>query len=98
MLNMPLLTPKRVAILTSVFLLLILYGSAYLYARSQHLLIHRTGYHHGHYLANHRITGGDFGTGFNSTMRLASACEILFTPLRWVETVLWYVAQPPRSP
>lgn len=84
---------RRHILRLSFILLLTLYGGGYVYVRTTHLLIHRSGFSLGK-TDNHEIAAGDLGRGFN----LSYPSYAIFTPARWAETCCWYVAYPPGKP
>lgn len=88
---------RRVGIAIAILLLAGLYVGGYLAARSRHYLVHYSGSAYGN-TANHRIGAGDLGTGLNPAYQVAGVCDIIFTPLRWIETGYWYVRYPTDQP
>ena len=74
------------------------YVGAYLWVRSQHYLVHYSGYAHGN-TANHRVSTGDFWTPLASAAPYGPTVSYyLFTPLRWIETGYWYLRYPTNRP
>lgn len=82
----------------------LLYSSAYWGARSNHWLVHRTGYYsvagHGQKLDGHYISQGNFGSPMlspiSSTLQAVSA--FVLWPAAQLELVYWHFATPPGSP
>jgi hypothetical protein len=83
---------KRQWFLASIFL--VLYGVGFGWARSQGILIHRVafateGVARFHF---HSVSTGDFGPGMLQrpvTPLIVSGCYWVFTPLRWLESLVW---------
>ena len=74
--------------------LIVLYCVGYGWARSERILIHRSSFAteggSRHYF--HRVEAGDFGPGLlqrPETPFIISGCYLVFTPLRWLESVVW---------
>jgi hypothetical protein len=73
------------------FFLLTLYCGLYLYVRSNHWIVHRSGFAFGN-TDNHRVVLGDVVT----TQR--HIAYLVFAPLRYAETGYWYVRYPKSEP
>jgi hypothetical protein len=72
------------------------YGGGYLWARSNHALVHRVSFvsDAGKMDFFHRVTAGDFGPGIlqsRGTQIVVTTSYYVFTPLRWFEAVVWHV-------
>lgn len=73
------------------------YPACYVLARTSHLIVHRSSHtydSHGHQVpSSHSVEAGDG--------KMASPNPIIaafFTPLRWIETAVWYVFVPLGKP
>ncbi|MCX5661580.1 MAG: hypothetical protein NTW19_18030 [Planctomycetota bacterium] len=86
---------RRKAIVILLVLTAILYVGGYVHARRQHLLVHRSAYAYGK-TDSHSVDEGDFGPGLLSgnAGQLSLGAWVVFTPLRWTETLYWYVRHP----
>jgi hypothetical protein len=74
--------------------LVVLYCVGYAWARSERILIHRSSFatDGGSRRYFHRVEAGDFGPGLlqgAETPFIIRGCYVLFTPLRWLESVVW---------
>lgn len=74
--------------------LLLSYGAGYAYVRSQRILVHRTSYatEGASRRYFHNVVAGDFGPGLlqgRATPLVVSGCYWTFTPLRWLEALVW---------
>ena len=91
------LTP-RLKIIAAIVVLTALYLGGYAYVRERHWLVHRSTFMYGN-THDHTVDMGDMGTGLNyGGYRRAQASYVVFTPLRWLETMFWYVVHPPGKP
>ena len=87
---------RRVLIL-ALAIVGVLYVAGYSYVRSQHYLVHYSGFVQGN-TDNHRIDVGDLGLGFNIAWPIAEVSYWVFTPLRWMEAGYWYLRHPVGQP
>ena len=74
-----------------------LYISGYGYARSNHYLVHYSGFVNNQ-TDNHRIAVGDLGLGINPSAQIAGVSYWVFSPLRWIESKYWYLQHPVGQP
>lgn len=92
---MPLSRRSKIALCIAA--LFAVYVGGYLFVRSQHWLVHRSGFAYGN-TDNHSIAIGDLGWGFNPEYRVAQVSYLVFAPLRWGETAFWYIRHPTGKP
>ncbi len=81
---------RALPVIALVFALLV-YGAAYVFARTNHLVVHArttTRDAHGHFV----VGGHDVRTAVG-----APAMVVVLTPLRWLETGAWLVLERPGS-
>ncbi len=86
---------SKIALVTGV--LVAVYVGGYLYVRSQHWLVHRSGFAYGK-TDSHSVVMGDLGPGMAAGYPMAHLSYYLFTPLRWGETACWYACYPAGRP
>jgi hypothetical protein len=89
--RIPRLTKRQWLLLT---ILMVLYGLGYGWARSKGILIHRVAFatEGSRKSYFHSVSTGDFGPGAvqGYVMPLIlTGCYELFTPLRWIESIVW---------
>lgn len=77
-----------------VSILLVSYGLSYSWVRSQKILIHRVSFatEDGNRRYFHSVSTGDFGPGLLQgpmTPLIVSGCYLVYTPLRWLESLIW---------
>ena len=96
----PLLTKRQWFL---VGILLVLYGIGYAWARSRSVLIHRVSYATESTGRSyfHSVSTGDFGPGMVQgpvTPLIVSGCYWMFTPLRWIESLVWgFIPRPDNA-
>lgn len=88
---------RRCLVLLPLAAFAALYAGVYIFARSQHWLVHRSACIAGK-TDTHTIAVGDLGLGFNPAYRVANVSYVVFTPLRWAETAFWYGLHPAGKP
>ncbi len=88
---------KQVVVVGSLLVFAVGYPAGYVVARSSHQIIHTRAHTydaHGHQVVSqHGVTAGD-----GKWSPIPPIAAFVFTPLRWVELVGWYLLEPEGKP
>ncbi len=80
-------------------IILTVYCGFYLYVRSNHWIVHRSGFAFGN-TDNHRLVFGDISLSITATTfpKQRVFAYWIFAPLRYAETGYWYIRYPVGKP